>query len=92
MIQIRAKLKVPRSAYKLEVKGKLLFEQHGDHFHARLDSGEEVEVRLTRGEVLRAGDLVTASDGRVLEVVTQQPVEIQHGHDHGHHHDHDHDH
>ena len=36
---------------------------------ARLVSGEEVAVKLPRGEILRGGDLVTASDGRVIEVV-----------------------
>lgn len=36
---------------------------------ARLVSGEEVAVKLPRGEILRGGDLVSASDGRVIEVV-----------------------
>ena len=36
---------------------------------ARLVSGEEVAVKLPRGEILRGGDLITASDGRVIEVV-----------------------
>jgi urease accessory protein len=38
---------------------------------ARLESGEEVAVMLPRGEVLRGGDLVAASDGRVIEVIAQ---------------------
>ena len=44
---------------------------------AKLDSGEEVGVMLPRGEVLRGGDLVTASDGRVFEVVSR-PEEVLH--------------
>ena len=36
---------------------------------AKLASGEEVAVKLPRGEILRGGDLVSASDGRVIEVV-----------------------
>jgi len=36
---------------------------------ARMVSGEEVAVKLPRGEILRGGDLITASDGRVIEVV-----------------------
>ena len=36
---------------------------------AKLVSGEEVAVKLPRGEILRGGDLVAASDGRVIEVV-----------------------
>ena len=36
---------------------------------AKLVSGEEVAVKLPRGEILRGGDLIGASDGRVIEVV-----------------------
>ena len=71
MIEIKAKLKAARAAYKLEVKGRLrlpfaLRQQRGAK--AKLESGEEVVLSLPRGEVLRGGDLVTASDGRVVEV------------------------
>lgn len=38
---------------------------------ARLASGEEVALLLPRGEWLRGGDLVRASDGRVIEVVAE---------------------
>ena len=74
MLEIKAKLKVRRSAYNVEVKGRLElpFEQRRrGRFEARLASGEEVGVRLPAGEILRGGDLVTASDGRVIEVVAQ---------------------
>lgn len=72
MIEIRAKLKAPRAAYRLEVKGRLrlpfaLRQQRGAKVN--LESGEEAVVTLPPGEVLRGGDLVTASDGRVIEVV-----------------------
>ena len=72
MLEIKAKLKIPRTAYKLEVKGqlKLPYESRCKHgLEAKLVSGEAVVLRLPRGEVLRGGDLVTASDGRVIEVV-----------------------
>ena len=72
MLVIKAKLKIPRTAYKLEVRGtlKLPFEaRQTGGLKARLTSGEEVEVMLPRGEILRGGDFVTASDGRVIEVV-----------------------
>jgi urease accessory protein len=72
MLEIKAKLKVPRTAYRLEVKGqlKLPYESRCKHgLEAKLVSGEAVVLRLPRGEVLRGGDLVTASDGRVIEVV-----------------------
>ncbi|HEX4050884.1 MAG TPA: urease accessory protein UreE [Steroidobacteraceae bacterium] len=36
---------------------------------ARLSSGEEVGVLLGRGQVLRGGELVRASDGRLIEVI-----------------------
>jgi urease accessory protein len=72
MLEIKAKLKIARAAYKLEVKGRLPLPfalRQGGEAQARLESGEEVALKLRRGEVLRGGDLVTASDGRVIEVV-----------------------
>jgi len=74
MIEIKAKLRIPRTAYKLEVKGqlKLPFDsRQKSRLRAKLVSGEEVALLLPRGEVLRGGDLVTASDGRVIEVVAE---------------------
>jgi len=74
MLEIRAKLKIPRTAYKLEVRGtlKLPFEaRQKSGLKARLASGEEVGLMLPRGEILRGGDLVTASDGRVIEVLCE---------------------
>jgi len=38
---------------------------------ATLESGEEVAVILTRGEMLRGGDRVVAVDGRIIEVVAE---------------------
>ena len=72
MLEIKARLKIPRTAYKLEVRGRLElpFEsRQKSRLRARLASGEEVALLLPRGEVLRGGDLVTASDGRVIEIV-----------------------
>jgi urease accessory protein len=74
MLEIKAKLKIPRKAYKLEVKGRLELpfdSRQKSRLRARLASGEEVALMLPRGEILRGGDLVTASDGRVIEVVSQ---------------------
>jgi len=80
MVKIKSKLKVRRSAYRLEVKGKLTLafasrQERG--LKAKLDSGDEVTLDLPRGEVLRGGDLVTASDGRVIEVVAA-PEKLAH--------------
>lgn len=71
-VEIKAKLKIRRAAYKLEVKGqlKLPFEsRRNSRLKTKLVSGEEVALVLPRGEILRGGDLVTASDGRVIEVI-----------------------
>jgi len=80
MIEIRSKLKIPRTAYKLEVKGqlKLPFDsRQKSRLRTKLVSGEEVALVLPRGEILRGGDLVTASDGRVIEVVAE-PEKLLH--------------
>jgi len=74
MIEIKAKLKIPRTAYKLDVKGQLRLpfdSRQKSRLKAKLASGEEVALMLPRGEILRGGDLVTASDGRVIEVVAE---------------------
>jgi urease accessory protein len=74
MLEVKAKLKVPRTAYALQVKGalRLPFEQRQkSRLHTKLVSGEEVALMLPRGEILRGGDLVTASDGRIIEVVAE---------------------
>jgi urease accessory protein len=74
VLEIRSKLKTARGAYKIEVRGQLRlpFEQRQkSRLHAHLASGEEVALMLPRGEVLRGGDLVTASDGRVIEVTAE---------------------
>ena len=74
MLEIRAKLKIPRTAYKLEIRGQLTlpFEsRQKSRLRTKLASGEEVGLLLPRGEILRGGDLVTASDGRVIEVVAE---------------------
>jgi urease accessory protein len=71
-VRIKAKLKIARSAYQLEVKGQLRlpFElRRKGQQETKLASGEAVTLALPRGEVLRGGDLVTASDGRVIEVI-----------------------
>src|SRR4029078_376282 len=72
MVEVTAKLKIRRSAYKVDVKGQLVlpFEaRRNGQQAARLASGEKIQLKLPPGEVLRGGDLVTASDGRVIEVI-----------------------
>ena len=74
MIEIRKKLKASRAAYNIAVKGalELPFDaRQKTRQRATLASGEEVGLLLPRGEVLRGGDLLVASDGRVIEVVAR---------------------
>ena len=69
-----------RSAYKVEVRGqlKLPFDlRQKSRLKTKLVSGEEVGLILPRGEILRGGDLVTASDGRVIEIVAE-PEKVLH--------------
>jgi urease accessory protein len=80
MLEIKAKLKTARHAYKLEVKGQLRlpFEsRQKSRLRTKLVSGEEVALLLPRGEILRGGDLVVASDGRVIEVLAE-PEKLLH--------------
>jgi len=80
MLEIKAKLKIPRSAYKLDVRGQLRlpFEsRQKSRLRTKLVSGEDVGLMLPRGEILRGGDLVTASDGRVIEIVSE-PEKLLH--------------
>ncbi len=80
MLEIKSKLKIPRSAYKVEVRGQLRlpFEsRQKSRLKTKLVSGEEVGLILPRGEILRGGDLVTASDGRVIEIVAE-PEKVLH--------------
>ena len=80
MLQIKARLRVNKKAYKVAVGGQLRlpFEsRQKSRLRARLVSGEEVGLVLPRGEILRGGDLVTASDGRVIEVIAE-PEKLLH--------------
>jgi urease accessory protein len=72
MLEIKIKLKVRREACKLEPKGKLELPfdaRQKSRLRTHLASGEEAALMLPRGEILRGGELVVASDGRVIEVV-----------------------
>ncbi|HEX4330991.1 MAG TPA: urease accessory protein UreE [Usitatibacter sp.] len=62
----------PNAEYGVVPRGRLElpFERRQkSRQRATLGSGEEVAVALPRGTVLRGGDWVVASDGRVIEVV-----------------------
>ena len=78
MIEIQSR--IPRDGRTFEVRGtlRLAFDQRQkSRLRARLASGEEVALLLPRGTLLRGGDLVGASDGRVIEVVAE-PERVLH--------------
>jgi urease accessory protein len=72
MLEIRTKLKARREARGVEAKDRLELpfdSRQKSRLRTQLQSGEEAALMLPRGEILRGGDLVLASDGRVVEVV-----------------------
>ena len=75
MVEIRSRLPAkPHSHYGVPIRDRLElpFERRQkSRQRATLASGEEVAIELERGLVLRGGDCVLASDGRVIEVVAQ---------------------
>jgi urease accessory protein len=80
MLEIKSKLKVRREAYRIEVRGRLQLPyelRQKSRLRAQLVSGEEVGLMLPPGEMLRGGDLLVASDGRVIEVVAQAERVLQ---------------
>ena len=81
MIEIRARLPLrPHDEYGLKAGGqvRLPFERRQkSRQRATLASGEEVAIELPRGQVLRGGDWVVASDGRMIEVVAS-PERVLH--------------
>jgi len=67
MLQIAIKLQQRRAP---DARLVLPFELRcRSRFRASLESGEEVGVKLDRGQVLRGGEQLQAADGRVIEIV-----------------------
>lgn len=74
MLEIKTKLKVARETYRIEVADRLVLPfdlRQKSRLRTNLASGVEVGVLLPNGEILRGGDLLVATDGRVIEVVAQ---------------------
>ena len=77
MIEITTKLK-PGAASEIDGQLRLPFElRQKSRLRATLISGEEVALMLPRGEILRGGDRLQASDGRIIEVVAA-PEQVLH--------------
>ncbi len=73
MLEIRA-----RGSGAAQGRLELPFElRQKSRLRAKLASGEEVAILMPRGEILRGGDLLEASDGRIVEVVAQ-PEKLLH--------------
>jgi urease accessory protein len=74
MVELRSRFPVrPHDAYATKVAGRLVLAfdaRQRSRQLATLDTGEEVALVLPRGTVLRGGDLLVASDGRIVEVVS----------------------
>jgi urease accessory protein len=69
MIEIRTKIENGGDA-PVAARIELPFELRQKRWlRGRLDCGEEVSLRLPRGVISHGGDLLAASDGRVIEVV-----------------------
>ena len=75
MIEIRSRFPLkPNAAYGVKVGGQLCLafdRRQKSRQLATLVSGEAVAIVLDRGLVLRGGDWVVASDGRVIEVLAE---------------------
>lgn len=72
MLEIRSRLEVAPADRNAQPTARLElpFElRQKSRLRARLVSGEEVALLLPRGEMLHGGDLLVASDGRIVEVV-----------------------
>ncbi|MET0291242.1 MAG: urease accessory protein UreE [Steroidobacteraceae bacterium] len=66
-VTLTQRLRTPRPA---QARLVLPFEsRQKSRLRAELEGGEEVGVLLDRGTVLRGGDCLLASDGRVVEIV-----------------------
>jgi urease accessory protein len=77
MLEIATKLK-PGSSTQADGELRLPFElRQKSRLRTQLVSGEEVALMLPRGEILRGGDRLQASDGRVIEVLAA-PEQVLH--------------
>lgn len=77
MIEITAKIK-PGTGAQISGQLRLPYDLRQKRWlRARLVSGEEVALKLRRGETLHAGDLLAAPDGSAIEVAAA-PEKVLH--------------
>ncbi len=70
MIEIKSKLASGAGAAQAQLKLPFDLRQKS-RLRTKLMDGEEAWLLLPRGDILRGGDLLMASDGRVVEVVSE---------------------
>ena len=70
MVEIKTKLVDDARAAQAQLKLPFDLRQKS-RLRTQLVSGEEAWLLLPRGEILRGGDKLLASDGRIVEVVSQ---------------------
>jgi len=70
MIEINTKLAAGASVPQAQLKLPFDLRQKS-RLRTQLVGGEDAWLMLPRGDILRGGDLLQASDGRVVEVVAQ---------------------
>jgi urease accessory protein len=78
MIEIKARVK--SGAATAQPNGRLVlpFElRQKSRLRTRLECGEDAWLVLERGEILRGGELLAATDGRVIEVVAAVEALLQ---------------
>ena len=69
MVEIKDRVEAA-AAHGVRLRLTLPFElRQKSRLRTRTDGGEDAWLTLPRGEILRGGDLIAASDGRVIEVV-----------------------
>ena len=70
MIELRSRLATAASSVHAQLKLPFDLRQKS-RLRTKLVDGEEAWLMLPRGEILRGGDLLQATDGRIVEVVSE---------------------
>ena len=72
LIEITSRIEPLPGNVQAKDKVRLPFElRQKSRLRTRLESGEDAWLVLARGEILRGGDLLLATDGRVVEVLAE---------------------
>jgi urease accessory protein len=73
MIEITSRLEHDTPNVQADARLELPFElRQKSRLRTHLESGEDAWLMLARGEILRGGDLLIATDGRLVQVIAQR--------------------